>query len=102
MQQRLAKEDVVCMSVSVDLTFSENAKEDTDKALKFLRKQKATFANYLLDEAAGKIWPEYWDFGGPPAVFVLDRGGKKAATFTQPYTYENVEKLVRKLLAVSK
>ena len=40
---------------------------------------------------------------GPPAVFVFDREGKRAAKFVsedgkEPFTYEEVEALVRKLL----
>jgi thiol-disulfide isomerase/thioredoxin len=90
---------LVCMSLTVDPA------ESRDDALKFLVKQKATFANYWLDEKA-EVWQERWRIIGPPAVFVFDRQGKRAAKFyseddNKPFTYAEVEKLVQQLLALS-
>ncbi len=96
LHQKYAKDGLVAMSVSVD------APEDRGKALEFLQKQKATFANYWLDEK-GEVWADKLDITGPPAVFVFDRRGKRAAKFDtndpdKPYTYEDVEKVVQRLL----
>jgi hypothetical protein len=96
LHQKYAKDGLVAMSVSVDTA------EDRGKALEFLRKQSATFANFWLDEK-GKVWQEKLDIAGPPAVFVFDRQGKRAGKFDtddpdKPYTYDDIEKLVRQLL----
>ncbi len=96
MHERYAADGLVCMSVSVD----EEAKHA--KALAFLTAQKATFANYRLTDKA-EVWQKNWKIGGPPTVFVFDRAGKRAARFDsedekKPFTYEEVEAVVRKLL----
>jgi hypothetical protein len=96
MRQKFAKDGLVCLSVSVD------ARDRQPEVLAYLTKQKATFANYLLDEDAD-VWQRKWKIKGPPAVFVFDRGGRRAGKFEaenpdQPYTYEEVEKLVKGLL----
>jgi thiol-disulfide isomerase/thioredoxin len=90
---------LVCMSLTVDPA------EGRDDALKFLVKQKATFANYWLDEKP-EVWQERWHITGPPAVFVFDRQGRRAARFdteddNKPFTYADVEKLVQQLLEPS-
>ena len=86
------------MSVTVDKA------EQAAAALKFLERQKATFANYRLTDPE-EVWQKAWKINGPPAVFVFDRNGKRAARFDgeddkKPFTYETaeVEALVRKLL----
>jgi thiol-disulfide isomerase/thioredoxin len=88
---------LVCMSVTVD------PPEGKEGALRFLKKSKATFANYFLDEKAA-LWQDRWGIKGPPAVFVFDRQGRRAAKFDsedpeKPLSYEDVKKLVPKLLA---
>jgi hypothetical protein len=88
MHEKYAKKGLVCMSISVDDV------DDQDRTLTFLKKQKATFANYLLDEPA-KVWKDYFDIVGPPTVLVYDRSGKLAGKFDD---YADVEKLVEKLL----
>jgi hypothetical protein len=96
MHKHYAKDGVVCVSVSLD-----NMK-DEGRALKFLQKQGATFPNYILDEPDWDAWQSHWKFDGPPAVFVFDRAGNKVGEFRntadEHYTYEDVEKLVVKLL----
>ena len=64
MHRRYAADGLVCMSVSVD----EEANKP--KALKFLVAQKATFANYWMDEK-WDVWQEKWGLKAPPAVFVF-------------------------------
>lgn len=97
LHQRYAADGLVCLSVSVD------PKDKHDAALAFLTKQKANFANYRLTDS-NEVWQKAWKITGPPAVFVFDRAGKRAAKFDtedekkKPFTYENVEELVRKLL----
>jgi thiol-disulfide isomerase/thioredoxin len=67
---------LVCISVSVDLP------ENEGKALAFLKKAKATFPNYRLDEEES-VWPEKLLLSGVPAVYVFDRDGKRVKKFTQ-------------------
>jgi len=96
MQKQYGKDGLVCLSVNVD---DADAKGD---ALKFLKAKQATFVNYWLDEES-EVWQEKWKFKGPPAAFVFDREGRRAAKFdtdtSKPqYNVEEVEKLVKKLL----
>lgn len=96
LHDRYAADGLVCISVSLD----DAAKQDA--ALAFLTRQKATFANYRLTDKAD-VWQKAWKINGPPAVFVFDRAGRRAARFDsedekKPFTYEEVEDVVRKLL----
>ena len=96
MHKKYAGKGVACVSLSVD------AAEDRDAVLKFLQRQKATLANFLLDEPA-KVWQEQFGIYGPPAVFVFDRDGKLAGRFDgndagKDSFYADVEKVVVKLL----
>ena len=93
MHEKYGKKGVACVSVSVDSV------DDKDDVLAFLKKQKATLTNYLLDEKQ-KVWQEHFGIDGPPAVLVYDRDGKLAKKFVpdEDFTYADVEKLVVKLL----
>jgi thiol-disulfide isomerase/thioredoxin len=95
LHEKYAKKGVVCVSVSVDPL------EDQEKTLEFLKKQKATFTNYLFDEKQ-KVWQDHFHILGPPAVFVYGPDGKLARHFDPDvgggYTYADVEKLVERLL----
>jgi hypothetical protein len=99
MHRKYAKDGLVCISVSVDELKNQNA------ALEFLKRQNATFANYLLDEEV-QFWQDRWDINAPPAVFVFDRQNHRAAKFDtsdpdKSYTYQDVEKVVERLLRAS-
>jgi hypothetical protein len=95
MQQRYAKEGLVCLSVSVD---DAGGRAD---ALAFLTRQKSTLANYWLDEK-DEFWKDKLNVKAPPAVFVFDRRGYRAAKFDtdrgREFTPGDVEKLVKELL----
>jgi hypothetical protein len=93
MHHKYAKDGLVCLSVSVD------DKDDKDKTLAFLQKQKAVFANYLIDEP-GEVWEKRLDAGAPPTVLVYGRDGQRVKKFTteDPFTYADVEKVVMPLL----
>lgn len=91
-----AKSGVSCISVAVD------DPEDKDAALRFLKKVKATFPNYLLDEAP-ELYQKELNFASVPTVLVFGRDGKLAKKFnaTKPeeaFTYKDVRKLVEELL----
>lgn len=103
LHRQYADKGVVCMSVALDLPADKGKPEPPPGVLKFLQKQKAAFANYWLDEEP-KVWTEKWHIQGPPAAFVFDREGRRAGKFDsensdKPFDYEDVKKLVQKLLA---
>jgi thiol-disulfide isomerase/thioredoxin len=97
--QKFPASEVVCMSLTFDKAKSK------DKALKFLKDKKATFANYFFDEPM-KVAQEHWNFSAIPVVAVYDRTGKLARTFTnadpdKQFEYKTdvipfVEKLLKK------
>lgn len=90
---KYAKDGLVCISIAVDDA------DEKDKCLKFLQKQKATFANFLIDEP-GNVWEKKLDSGAPPTVIVIGRDGQRVKRFTteEPFTYADVEKVVKPLL----
>lgn len=95
LHRRYARRGVTCLSVSLD----EPAQHAT--ALAFLRQQKATFPNYLLNESEKSF--DLLDLKGIPAVFVYDRRGQLVRRFTgddpdHQFTYADVERLVQELL----
>jgi hypothetical protein len=99
MHRRYAADGLVCISVSVD------DPKNKAKALAFLAGQRATFPNYWIDEKED-FWQEKWNINAPPAMFVFDRQGRRAARFDhndprKNYVHTDVEKLVRLLLRVS-
>jgi thiol-disulfide isomerase/thioredoxin len=96
LHKKYAGAGLVCVSVSVDEAARQGA------ALKFLRSRGATFPNYLLDEEPAG-WQAEFDIYGPPAVLVYGRDGNVAGRFdnndvNKSFTYQDVEKLVRKAL----
>jgi len=91
-----ARDGVVCVSVTVD------DPDDKAAALKFLRQQKATFQNFLLDESPEK-YQKHFGFGAVPVVLVYGKDGKLVKKFNgdkpeNAFTYKDVRKLVESLL----
>jgi thiol-disulfide isomerase/thioredoxin len=86
---------LVCISVSLD------DEDDSNRALDFLKKNQATFANYRLDDETG-AWLRDVGVKTIPVVLVYGRDGKRLARFTNDvdvFSYEHdVVPLVRKLL----
>jgi len=87
-----------CISVAVALTDKDSA----DTSLLFLRKMKATFPNFWLDEASD-FWTAKWSTSSIPMVFVFDRQGRRVGKWghevDKEVDYKGViEPLVRKLL----
>ncbi len=97
MHKKHAKDGLVTLSVSVD------EPDDKDKALAFLKKQEATFGNYLIDEPA-EVWQKRFDVAAPPAAIVFNRAGERVKTFgtEAAFTYEDVEKFIAPLLSEKK
>jgi hypothetical protein len=92
MQQKHAKDGVAAISVSLDDPKDKKAMQNVRD---FLRKQKATFTNLVLDEKP-EVWQEKLKFDGPPCVFVFNRDGKWEK-FAAP-DYAVIEKYVAGLL----
>jgi hypothetical protein len=96
MHKKYARDGVVVMTVSVDDVDSK------DGALAFLKKVKATTRNYLLKEEP-EFWQKKWQITAPPALFIFDRDGKRAAKFDsddseKKYNHEEIEKSLVELL----
>jgi thiol-disulfide isomerase/thioredoxin len=95
MHQKYAKDGLVCISLSVDDA------EDKDRTIKFLKAQKATMANYLIDEPA-ETWQTKLNVTVPPNVIVIGKDGKRVKRFSSDvdgaFTYADVEKVVKPLL----
>lgn len=92
MHKKHAKEGLAAISVSLDDPQDKKARQNV---IDFLRKQKATFTNLILDEKA-EVWREKLKFDGPPCVFVFNRDGKPKQ-FESP-DYAEIEKYVAELL----
>ncbi len=100
--------DVVCMSMSVDYDGIPNKPPEfyRERVLKFLTKVNSTLDNYLLNQESAQ-WYEAVDLSAIPAVFVYGRDGELVKRFDndsigandEPFTYEDVNKLVEELLA---
>ena len=92
MHNKYAKDGLAALSVSLDDPRDEKAQQ---RVIEFLRKQKATFTNLVLDEKT-EVWQEKLKFDGPPCVFVFNREGKWKK-FESP-DYAEVEKYAVELL----
>jgi peroxiredoxin len=94
MHQELSKAGLVVISLSVD--------EPDDKAtvLKFLRGQKATMRNFILEDRDRneKAGDEKLYHSAPPIVHVFGRDGKLAKTFEGKKELQDFDKFVKDLL----
>jgi thiol-disulfide isomerase/thioredoxin len=72
-----AKDGVVFISLTID------DPEDKDKALEFLKKQNATFQNFILEDKdkTEKAGDAKLLHSTPPVVHVFDRDGKRVKTY---------------------
>ena len=93
MHKKYAKDGFAAVSVSLDDPGDKKARQNV---IEFLRKQKATFTNLILDEKS-EIWQEKLKFDGPPCVFVFNREGKWKK-FEAPVEYADIEKYVAELM----
>jgi thiol-disulfide isomerase/thioredoxin len=95
MHQKYGPEGMAAISVSLDDPSQPGAQE---KVLRFLKAQRASFTNLILNEKP-EVWQEKFGFDGPPCVFVFDRQGEIKKQFKDEFSYADVEKLVKELLA---
>ena len=92
MHKKYSKDGLAAMSVSLDDPSDAKAMKRVED---FLKKQKATFRNFVLKEKS-EVWQEKLEIDGPPAVFVFDRAGKPKKF--APADYEEIEKYVGRLM----
>jgi thiol-disulfide isomerase/thioredoxin len=95
MHQKYASEGMAAVSVSLD---DPSQPGTQDKVLHFLKLQRASFTNLILNEKP-EVWQQKLGFDGPPCVFVFDRQGEIKKQFKDEFSYGDVEKLVKELLA---
>jgi peroxiredoxin len=94
MHRKLKDRGLVVVAVSVDDPVEKEAEEE---ARKFLRQQKASFANFLLDEEA-EVWQRKLQVESIPCAFVFNRAGQVEKKYLDSPDHAELEKLVEQLL----
>jgi hypothetical protein len=97
MHNKHAKDGLVAMSVALD--DPEDAKL-MKNVREFLKEQKATFQNFVLNEPP-EVWQDKLGIAGPPAVFVFGPDGARVQKFPEPgkdVNYKEIERLAVDLL----
>jgi thiol-disulfide isomerase/thioredoxin len=99
MHRKYSAQGLKCVSLSLD--FPDDPKSFA-RATQFLKEQKATFLNVLLDEEQEDAFNKL-DTNGVPTVFLYDPTGKEIRRFTmddpnRQFTYDQVDEVVAKLL----
>ena len=100
MHRKYADQGLAVMSASLD---DRDDPKAVAEARKFLKEKGATFPNFLIDEEFPGAY-EKFDIGPIPAVFLYGPDGKEVKRFTledasNQFTYDQVEKVVKELLA---
>jgi hypothetical protein len=94
MHRKYAAQGFVAISVSLDEAADTKVRPKIDE---FLRRQEATFANFVLD-ATGDEWQDKLKINGPPCVYVFNRDNHIALKLVEEVDYAVVEKAVQSLL----
>ena len=104
LQRKIGQDRLACISLSLDYEgIGKPADVEPAAALKFLRKQGATFDNVLASEEPESIYKKL-GIASIPAVFVFDASGALRKKFTEGASgngkpvYELVEESVDQLL----
>jgi thiol-disulfide isomerase/thioredoxin len=94
LHKEFANDGLDCISLSVDLN------DNVDGALNFLKKQNATFPNFILwdnDNNKDLLEPKF-AHRAPPIIHVFDRDGKKIKTWEGGVKEDEVDDLIKELL----
>jgi len=84
---------------TVSVSLDPNGETERGRVLAFLKKQNATFRNYLLDEPAD-LWQHKLRVDGPPLVFVFNRKGDLVRRMADAdVDYEAIARLVASLVS---
>jgi hypothetical protein len=95
MQRKYADRDLVAISVSLDDVKDTKVRAKVDE---FLRKQGATFANYVLDAGEGE-WQDLLKINALPCVYVFNRDNQFVLKLVEEKVdYAEIEKKVQELL----
>ncbi|MBX7102662.1 MAG: TlpA family protein disulfide reductase [Gemmataceae bacterium] len=93
LHRKHARDPVAVLAVALD----EPAKKPGVEA--FVRRQQATFANYLLEDPY-QVWQSKLKVDGPPVVFVFNKQGDLVQRFAdEGVNYDIIGKLVARLIA---
>lgn len=95
MHTKYAQNGLVTLSVSVDDPADHEVR---GRIVKFLEKNKASFRNFLLDEAP-ELWQEKLNIGGPPCLYLFDRENRFVKKMVaEEVDFSVLEKTIRELL----
>ncbi len=94
MHRKLKDRGLVVIAVSVDDPAEKEAEEE---ARKFLREQKASFPNFLLDEEA-EVWQQKLQIDSIPSAFVFNRAGQVVKKYLDAPDHAELGRLVEQLL----
>jgi len=103
LHQEYGPKKLACLSLSFDYEGTGKPEDVQEDVLAFLKKQQASFENLLSSDEAESLLKKL-DLPSIPAVYVFDRNGKLAERFDDShntsgkFSYDDVEKLVAKLL----
>jgi len=97
MHQKYQKQGLVIISVSLD---DAEDRDSVKEAEDFLKKMKASFQNFLLEEKP-EVWQKKLNAEAVPLVFVFNRQGQIEKKFMESPSHEVLEKLIEQLLRKS-
>jgi thiol-disulfide isomerase/thioredoxin len=90
LHQKYGQSGFAAVSVSLD---DSHDGEACERVRNFLTNQKATFANFQLDEKP-EFWQQKLKIDGPPCVFVFGRRGELLKRYHDGVDYADVEAVV--------
>jgi len=94
MHRRYSDDGLTAISVSLDDAADAEAVE---RVRLFLSAQRASFANYMLNEKP-EVWQVKLKIDGPPCVFIFIRRGELVKKFHDDVDYREIEQLAADLL----
>ena len=94
LHQKYSGDGLTAISVSLDDAADAEVQV---RVRQFLSAQRATFANYMLNEKP-EVWQAKLKIDGPPCVFVFNRRGELARKLHDDVDYRDIERLVADLL----
>ena len=99
LHRKFENKGLAVISVALD-SLEENPMQIKENVHRFLKKQKATFANLLLDETDA-FWQKKFRMDGPPCMYVFSRQGKWTQLSAQELDDQpkKLDRLIEDLLA---
>jgi len=97
LHEQYGPDTVACVSLSFDYEGIDKPEDQSDRVLKFLRSQRATFDNLMSNEESDVLYRKF-KLNAVPAVFVYDRAGALRERFEGEGAYEQVRALVAQLV----